>query len=67
MGDDDPDEADGAAGCAVGASRHATLESALAAVVPFAGPPQATVLGRAERLDILHAAMMNGNAPRSGV
>ena len=49
-------------GCAVGASRHATLENALAAVAPFAGPPQATVLGRAERLDILHAAMMNGIA-----
>jgi 2-methylcitrate dehydratase PrpD len=49
-------------GCAVGASRHATLENALAALAPFAGPPQAAVLGRAERLDILHAAMMNGLA-----
>ena len=27
---------------------------------PFSGPPQASVLGRTERLDILHAALMNG-------
>jgi 2-methylcitrate dehydratase PrpD len=47
-------------GCAVGASRHATVTRALAALLPFAGPPQASVLGRRERIDILHAAMMNG-------
>ena len=49
-------------GCAVGASRHDTVERALAALAPFAGPPQATVLGRAERLDILNAALVNGTA-----
>lgn len=47
-------------GCAVGASRHPTVERALAALLPFTGPAQATVLGRRERIDILHAAMMNG-------
>src|SRR5262245_7137580 len=47
-------------GCAVGASTHATVNTALAALLPFVGPPQATVLGRHERIDILHAALMNG-------
>ena len=35
-------------GCAIGASQHATVESALAALAPFFGPPQATVLGRVQ-------------------
>ena len=47
-------------GCAVGASRHETVEHALAALAPFSGKPQATILGRSDRLDILHAALMNG-------
>ncbi|MGE5522521.1 MAG: MmgE/PrpD family protein [Rhodospirillaceae bacterium] len=47
-------------GCAIGASRHETTDRMLAAVSPFSGPAQATVLGRAERLDILHAALVNG-------
>ena len=47
-------------GCAVGASRHETVEHALAALAPFSGPPEATVLGRTERLDIMQAALMNG-------
>lgn len=47
-------------GCAIGASRHETTENALAAVLPFAGKPQAQVLGRGERVDILHAALING-------
>ena len=47
-------------GCAIGASRHETVERALAAVRPFAGPPQASVLGRRDRIDALHAAMLNG-------
>jgi 2-methylcitrate dehydratase PrpD len=49
-----------ALGCAIGASRHETVENALAAVAPFAGAAQATLLGRAERLDVLHAALLNG-------
>jgi 2-methylcitrate dehydratase PrpD len=47
-------------GCAVGGSRHETLDAALAALAPFCGPPQATVLGRRERIDVLNAALMNG-------
>ena len=47
-------------GCAIGASRHATVENALAALKPFLGPPQASVLGRSERVDVLHAALFNG-------
>ena len=47
-------------GCAVGGCRHEAVDIALAAVAPFAGPQQATVLGRGERLDIMHAALLNG-------
>lgn len=47
-------------GCAIGASRHETTERMLAAVAPFSGAAQAGVLGRSERLDILHAALVNG-------
>jgi 2-methylcitrate dehydratase PrpD len=47
-------------GCAVGASRHQTIERALAALSEFSGPAEATVLGRSDRLDIMHAALMNG-------
>jgi 2-methylcitrate dehydratase PrpD len=49
-------------GCAIGASRHPTVERALAAIAPFAGARQATVLGRGDELDILHAALLNGIA-----
>src|SRR4051794_19859189 len=48
------------AGCAIGASRHATVSRAIAALKPFFGPAQASILGRNERADILHAALMNG-------
>jgi 2-methylcitrate dehydratase PrpD len=47
-------------GCAVGASRHETVERALAALSEFSGPREATVLGRGDRLDIMLAALMNG-------
>lgn len=47
-------------GCAVGGARHETVDRALAAVMPFSGPSEATVLGRVERLDPLHAALLNG-------
>ncbi len=49
-------------GCAIGASRHETIARAIAALAPFAGAPQATVLGRRERFDILNAALLNGTA-----
>lgn len=47
-------------GCAVGGSRHETLDRALAALKPLSGPAQSTVIGRVDRLDMLHAALMNG-------
>jgi 2-methylcitrate dehydratase PrpD len=47
-------------GVAVGASRHDGVNDAIAALTPFSGPPQAGILGRRERFDILNAAMING-------
>jgi 2-methylcitrate dehydratase PrpD len=47
-------------GCAVGGSRHQTLDIAMAALAPFSGRAEATVLGRSTRLDIFQAALMNG-------
>lgn len=47
-------------GCALGGARHETLDHAIAALSPFAGPPQATVLGRRERMDALTVSLMNG-------
>jgi 2-methylcitrate dehydratase PrpD len=47
-------------GCAIGGSHHEALDIAIAALGPMAGAAQATVLGRSERLDILHTALLNG-------
>jgi len=47
-------------GCAIGGSRHETVDIAISALSPFAGSGQSTVLGRKERLDVMSAAMMNG-------
>jgi 2-methylcitrate dehydratase PrpD len=47
-------------GCAIGGSRHETVANAMAALSPFFGPGQATLLGRGERADILHASLLNG-------
>ena len=47
-------------GCAVGGSTHETVDRALAAITPFAGPARASILGRTERLDELSAALVNG-------
>jgi 2-methylcitrate dehydratase PrpD len=49
-------------GCAIGASRHDAVTRAIAALSPFAGREQATVLGRSERFDCLTAALINGMA-----
>jgi 2-methylcitrate dehydratase PrpD len=48
------------AGCAVGGSRHETVDIAVRALTRFAGPAQASVLGRRERMDILNTALING-------
>jgi 2-methylcitrate dehydratase PrpD len=47
-------------GCAIGGSRHQTVTNAMAALSPFFGPGQATLLGRPELVDVLHAALLNG-------
>jgi len=47
-------------GCALGGARHETVDCALSALSELSGPRTATVLGRKERLDILHASLLNG-------
>ena len=47
-------------GCAVGAAQHETAVAALGAVQMLQPAPQATVLGRRERVDVASAAMLNG-------
>jgi 2-methylcitrate dehydratase PrpD len=47
-------------GCAVGGSPHPAVDLAIGALRPYAGPPTASILGRVERLDPLHASLMNG-------
>ena len=49
-------------GCAVGGARHEAVAIAVATLTPFAGAPQATLLGRPERMDVLNAALVNGVA-----
>ncbi len=47
-------------GVAVGGSHHETVERAVAALGPFSGAPQASLLGRRERFDIMTTAFING-------
>ncbi|SAK88476.1 MmgE/PrpD family protein [Caballeronia glebae] len=47
-------------GVAVGGSHDETVNRAVAALTPFSGPPQANLLGRTERFDIMNAAFING-------
>ena len=47
-------------GCAVGGSGHESVDITLRALGPFMGQPQASVLGRTERADVLHASLLNG-------
>jgi 2-methylcitrate dehydratase PrpD len=47
-------------GVAVGGSRQPAVSNAIAAMTPFAGKPEASIMGRRERLDILNAALVNG-------
>jgi len=48
------------AGCAIGGSRHEAVNRALAAVKPFSGAPESSILGRTQRIDVLNAALLNG-------
>jgi 2-methylcitrate dehydratase PrpD len=47
-------------GCAVGAAHHEAVDAALAAVNVLQPSPQASVLGRTERVDMASAALLNG-------
>lgn len=47
-------------GCAIGGSRHTAMDRAIQALGPYSGKPTARVLARTEKLDPLHAALMNG-------
>jgi 2-methylcitrate dehydratase PrpD len=47
-------------GCAIGGSRTEAVENAIAGLTPFFGRAQASLLGRKERVDVLHAALLNG-------
>jgi 2-methylcitrate dehydratase PrpD len=49
-------------GCAVGAAHHETAQAALGAVQALQPAPQATLLGRRERVDVASAALINGIA-----
>ena len=46
-------------GAAIGGSRDIAIERAIAALARFSGPAQASVIGRAERFDMLTAAFLN--------
>ena len=48
------------AGCAVGAAKHESAEAALGAVRMLQPAPQSSILGRAERVDMASAALVNG-------
>jgi 2-methylcitrate dehydratase PrpD len=47
-------------GCAIGGAHHEAVNRSLAALAELSIAPQATVLGRPERLDLLHATLING-------
>jgi 2-methylcitrate dehydratase PrpD len=47
-------------GCALGGSIEPALDVAIRTLAPFSGERSACVLGRAERFDALHAALLNG-------
>ena len=47
-------------GCAIGAAQHESVESSLAAIREFQPAPQASILGRKDRVDMGGAALING-------
>jgi 2-methylcitrate dehydratase PrpD len=49
-------------GCAVGGARQPTVDRAISALSELSGPRQASVIARPEKLDILHASLVNGIA-----
>src|SRR6476469_5519438 len=47
-------------GCAVGAARHESAEAALGGVRMLEPAPQSSILGRADKVDMASAALVNG-------
>jgi 2-methylcitrate dehydratase PrpD len=47
-------------GCALGGSSDQAVDIAIHALAPYSGNPTSSVFGRAERLDPLHASLING-------
>jgi 2-methylcitrate dehydratase PrpD len=47
-------------GCALGGCPHPALDATMRALGPYFGPATASVLGRRERADPLHASLLNG-------
>src|SRR5258708_2494184 len=47
-------------GCALGGSVETAVDRAIQALGPFSGTPTGSIRGRAERMDPLHASLMNG-------
>ena len=47
-------------GCAIGGSHEPAVEAAIKAFAPYSGNPTASILGRSERMDPLHASLVNG-------
>jgi 2-methylcitrate dehydratase PrpD len=47
-------------GCALGGSVDTAVNRAIQALGPYSGKPTASILGRSERMDPLHASLMNG-------
>jgi 2-methylcitrate dehydratase PrpD len=47
-------------GCALGGSHHEAVSIAVKSLGPFAGAPQASIVGRRERFDCLNAGLING-------
>src|SRR5580658_5657301 len=47
-------------GCTIGGSRNEAVDIAISALTPFFGAEQASLLGRREKVDIFHAALLNG-------
>ena len=48
------------AGCAIGAARHESAEATLGGVQMLHPAPQSSILGRAEKVDMASAALVNG-------
>lgn len=47
-------------GCALGGATHPAIDNTIRALGACFGPPTASVLGRPERMDPLHASLLNG-------